>query len=117
MKWLGATATAALLFGAAGIALDVTWLPRQASVAAPALVPPARVEPIVHAPRGCAHCGWIESKREIAPSVAERHSPRIYEYTLRMNDGSSSVFREAMPVSWRIGERLSVIDGQEPALD
>jgi hypothetical protein len=31
-----------------------------------------------------------------------------------MRDGSSHVFREEMPVSWRLGERLIFIEGSEP---
>jgi hypothetical protein len=62
-------------------------------------------------PRRCAHCGWIESKREIQPGVAERHGVRVYEYTVRMADGSSSVFQEKLPSSWRLGERLIVLAG------
>jgi hypothetical protein len=30
---------------------------------------------------------------------------------VRMTDGSSSVFRQQLPASWRLGERLSVIAG------
>jgi hypothetical protein len=33
-----------------------------------------------------------------------------------MRDGSSSVFRETLPTSWRLGERLTVIDGKDPSL-
>ena len=55
-------------------------------------------EPAVQA-RRCPHCGWIESKREI---------PAGYEYTVRMSDGSSSVFQQALPTSWRLRERLTV---------
>jgi hypothetical protein len=65
----------------------------------------------------CPHCGWIESKRQIASSVAEPHSLGIYEYTLRMTDGSSRVFRETLPATWRAGERLTLIDCQDLALD
>jgi len=56
--------------------------------------------------RHCSHCGRIESKRELAPQV--------YEYTLRMPDGSTSVFRETLPATWRVGERVSVIEGSDP---
>jgi hypothetical protein len=35
----------------------------------------------------------------------------VYEYTLRKADGSSRVFREELPVSWRLGERLISIGG------
>ena len=62
--------------------------------------------------RRCAHCGWIESKWEIQPGVANPPSPAVYEYTVRMRDGSSSVFRETLPVSWRLGERLVLIAGR-----
>lgn len=71
---------------------------------------PAQVEVTAHAVR-CPHCGWIESKREIRPSVAEPHALQVYAYTLRMADGSSSEFQETLPASWRLGERLMVIDG------
>jgi hypothetical protein len=69
--------------------------------------------PTVHA-RRCPHCGWIESKREIPPGKADPHAPRSYEYTVRMTDGSSSMFQQALPASWRLGERLTVIGGAGP---
>jgi hypothetical protein len=48
--------------------------------------------------RRCAACGRIESLRE-------------GEFTVRMADGSSRVFREDAAVGWRVGERLIYIDG------
>lgn len=78
---------------------------------------PALAEAKLPAGRHCVHCGWIESKREIVPSLADPHAPRVYEYTLRMRDGSSSVFQETLPATWRLGERLTVIDGARPPLD
>ena len=74
---------------------------------------PAPGEPKVHA-RRCPHCGWIESKREILPGVTDSHAARSYEYTVRMTDGSSSMFQQALPASWRLGERLTVIGGAGP---
>lgn len=59
--------------------------------------------------RGCPHCGWIESKREILPDVSSAPGARSYEYTVRMQNGSSTVFQQALPASWRLGERLTVI--------
>lgn len=59
--------------------------------------------------RHCVHCGRIEAKREIAL--------RVYEYTLRMADGSSSVFQETLPATWRVGERVGVIEGWGPTLN
>lgn len=70
-------------------------------------------EPVVQA-RRCPHCGWIESKREILPEVADPLVARIYEYTLRRANGSLSVFRETLPATWRLGERVVVIDGTDP---
>jgi hypothetical protein len=58
--------------------------------------------------------GWIESKREITPLGADARAPASYEYTVRMGDGSSHVFREEMPASWRLGERLIYITGSDP---
>jgi hypothetical protein len=65
----------------------------------------------VHAVQRCPQCGWIESKREMVSSATDPRSPGIYEYTLRMGDGSSRVFQETLPTSWRLGERMTVIDG------
>ena len=54
----------------------------------------------------CPTCGWIEGKREITPGT--------FEYTLHMNDGSVSLFRETLPTKWHLGERLVVIEGISP---
>ena len=70
-------------------------------------------EPVVQA-RRCPHCGWIESKREILPRAADPHALRSYEYIVRMTDGSSSVFQQALPASWRVGERLTIISAARP---
>jgi len=104
-----------VILSAAGIALDVAWLPRWTGPAMQA--PAAHGELVVRGAQRCPHCGRIESKREIVPKLADPLSPKIYEYTLRMADGSSRVFQEALPVSWRVGERLTLIDGEDPAPD
>ena len=62
-----------------------------------------------HVPR-CPNCGWIEAKRELAPLDGEPQALRIYEYTLRMQDGSMRVFQETLPASWRLGERVMLIE-------
>jgi hypothetical protein len=108
---LCAAAAVVAVFGAAGTALDVAWVPGWTSVAEPAIASPAEVESVIVAAPRCPQCGWIESKRLIVSSAADPHSLEIYEYTLRMADGSSGVFQEALPASWRVGERLTVIDG------
>jgi len=78
---------------------------------AAALLAPAEVP--VREARRCPHCGWIESKREILPEVADPLVARIYEYTLRRADGSLNIFRETLPVTWRLGERVVVIEGAQ----
>jgi hypothetical protein len=95
-------AVALVLFGAACIALGEP----ATDTAAVALAVPA-----LPAPRRCPYCGWIDSKRQLAPLSGDPHALRSYEYTVRMGDGSSRVFREQLPVSWRLGERLVFIDG------
>ena len=62
-------------------------------------------------PLSCAHCGWIESKQEIEADVAHPHAPAIYEYTVRMANGSFRVFRQEGSVRWRVGERLILLAG------
>jgi hypothetical protein len=78
-----------------------------------AVAQPAPADPAVRAVQRCPHCGWIESKRKVEPVSAEAHRFLIYEYIVRMGDGSSRIFREELPVSWRVGERLLVIDGTD----
>lgn len=64
-------------------------------------------------PRHCARCGRIEAKRELAPLTADPQALKVYEYTLRMPDGSTSVFQETLPTSWRVGERLMLIEASD----
>ena len=58
----------------------------------------------------CPNCGWIEAKRELAPFAGDPQPLKSYEYTLRMPDGSMSVFQETLPTSWRVGERIMLIE-------
>jgi hypothetical protein len=57
----------------------------------------------------CHSCGWIEDKREIVLETQDASAPKTYEYTLRMADGSVSLFRETMPTKWHLGERMTLI--------
>ena len=52
----------------------------------------------------------------LLPLVADPRARKVFEYTARMADGSSRVFRETLPTSWRVGERLTVIDGSAAPL-
>ena len=99
---LFAVAVVVLLFTAAGFALRVNWLPGPAGSDAEEDELALPIAP----GRRCAYCGWIESKREMLSGVAG-----VYEYTARMSEGSSRVFQEPVAATWRLGERLMVIDG------
>ena len=100
-----------LLFVIAGISLGVTWVPGWTGIDAEAVALPAQAEAPVRAARRCPHCGWIESKREILRGVEDSQAFPVYEYTARRSDGSSGVFQQALPVRWRLGEQLILIDG------
>src|SRR5881394_2673927 len=101
---LGAAAAAVVLFGALAQVLE--------PVAAPALPPLLLAGPHTH---GCESCGWIEAKRELAPLfAADPQALRVYEYTLRMQDGSMSMFQETLPTSWRLGEGVVLIEDMRP---
>jgi hypothetical protein len=93
----------AVFLGAAGAAAYFL------SVPAPSSVEPQQISAGPSA--RCAGCGWIESKSRLAPASAEPNALPSYRYTVRMRDGSTRVFDEQLPASWRIGERLIQIDG------
>ena len=96
---LAATAAGVVLFGAVAHLLE----PIEAAAPPPVLLGGPHV--------GCETCGWIEAKRELVPLfAADPQALRVYEYTLRMQDGSTSVFRETLPTSWRLGERVILIE-------
>jgi hypothetical protein len=65
------------------------------------------------APAGAAAMG---REPRAAAAVQVQFSPdgpqasKIYEYTLRMQDGSIRVFQETLPTSWRLGERMMLIE-------
>jgi len=122
--WIGASV--ALAFAAASTAAIVGWAPAAAEptieVHAPELTPGAE-------PR-CAECGVIVSKREIDNASGEASprssaepprnsslssSPR-YEFTVRMADGSKRVFDAVQPANWRVGERVTLIGGDDPPI-
>jgi hypothetical protein len=101
---LGTSVAGVLLFGALGYLLE----PPAAAVA-----PTPFFLSGTHLLR-CPSCGWIEAKRELAPLIANPRTLKIYEYTLRMPDGSMGVFQETLPTSWRLGERVMLIESNGP---
>jgi len=102
------------LIGAASMALGVTRVTDWDGSDAQAVATDALLAPAANAARRCAHCGWIEAKREILPDVADPRAPRMVEYTVRRSDGSSGAFRQPLPGSWRVGQILVLIESAEP---
>ena len=78
-----------------------------------ALVPASRRR------RACHECGTIQSMRQIeryGDVAGDAGSDRAlaekdYEITVRFRDGSTTIFNEATPRSWRSGSRVIVIAG------
>ncbi|NJD36591.1 MAG: hypothetical protein FIA96_17500 [Betaproteobacteria bacterium] len=76
--------------------------------------PGADAEP----PGKCPQCGVVAALREIVPADTDGagarpgsvQKTRQQEVTVRMRDGSHRVFREASPSTWRVGERMIIID-------
>lgn len=86
----------------------------------------------VRTKRRCAECGVVASMREIDMSdenvglrarggvkegvrnETRAKSAKRYEITIRLGDGSHRVIADANPAAWRLGERVSVIDGANP---
>lgn len=68
----------------------------------------------------CPQCGVVAAMREIVPADTDaagaqpgsvhKQLTRQQEVTVRMRDGSHRVFREAGPSTWRVGERMIIID-------
>lgn len=122
---------AVIVFGAAGSAAIMRWLP----VATAQLVgdtvqtAPERADGQVRAKSRCPGCGVIVSMREIgsqdkdsAPEAAggvmygsrdemQINPDKSYEIVVRMADQSRRVITHASPASWRPGERVVVIGG------
>ena len=126
------TGIAIVLFSTAGIARIMGWGANSTDASGDGLAPdqmPA-VETMSEARvfARCAECGVIVSMRKI-----ERHkedpgpgadgdrdesrlkASRNYEFTVRMDDGSSRVIEAANAAAWRKGERLIVIAGAIPS--
>ena len=93
--------------------IGVAWDPQPMRAVPEATAVPAPVEFTQRSVRRCPHCGSIESKRELPRLTSDARALLSYEYRVRMGDGSSHLFREEMPVSWRLGERLIFIEGAQ----
>lgn len=112
MRRLSLAALIALLVAglpaAAAVALYRAWMTGNNGIAEE---PPPPMERTAGLAGRCPHCGRIERARKLRPEAMDPLSPPGYEYTVRMADGSSRVFREQSPGRWRVGARLIYIDG------
>jgi hypothetical protein len=125
--WIANVATT--LLSAAGIAAYMAWLPtaignpadgatlteRSPMSAQPAAaggdIASASVSSHTPTRTTCAGCGVVELVREIDTRGDHAvESTRSYELTIRFQDGSTRVFNEATPRTWRPGARVMVID-------
>lgn len=127
-----------ILFGAAGFARIVGWMPNVSASFAQALasdrLPSVRAEPtaaIAHttaagarANARCAECGVIESTQEmqgddadIGPAARSSESgirsTGSRRITIRMSDGSTRVIDDPNAARWRPRERVIVIGGMD----
>jgi len=126
------TGIAIVLFSTAGIARIMGWgaNPTDASGdgLAPDQMPAVETMSETRVFARCAECGVIVSMRKIerhkedpGPGAAgDRDESRLkasrnYEFTVRMDDGSSRVIEAAYAAAWRRGERLIVIAGAIPS--
>ena len=131
------TGIAIVLFSTAGIARIMGWGANSTDASGDGLAPdqmPA-VETMSEARvfARCAECGVIVSMRKIerhkeepdpgaagSGAAGNRDESRLkasrnYEFTVRMDDGSSRVIEAANAAAWRRGERLIVIAGAIPS--
>jgi hypothetical protein len=108
---LCAAAAVIALGGTTALGLGVVKLADLGLSPAIAAAPPAIVELGGRARPRCVHCGWIESRHEVLPGIGDAPGASVHEYTLRMDDGTSTIFREPQNSGWRVGERLQMIDG------
>ncbi len=129
------TGIAVILFSAAGTAAITGWgstsTGGSSEILAPDDLPATPAEPVVGRIRArtkCAECGVIASIREITardgddslgaingsvagnPDGIPMKSARYYEFTVRMTDRSIRLINDENPASWRLGERVMVID-------
>ena len=126
------TGIAIVLFSTAGIARIMGWGANPTDAPgdglAPDQMPAVETMSAARVFARCAECGVIVSMRKI-----ERHkedpgpgadgdrdesrlkASRNYEFTVRMDDGSSRVIEAAYAAAWRRGERLIVIAGAIPS--
>lgn len=74
---------------------------------------PAAAAGKARARKRCAACGVVESIRRIDPVEA---LPATYEFTVRLRDGSMRLSSDTSRAKWRVGDRIMLIGGLDPAV-
>jgi hypothetical protein len=146
VQWLVTSSLAGLLLASMAIAVAMTFT-SSADAAAdlgfseeppPLLNSPAKAAPQARGRAKCAECGVIGATRQIGQPGEPRRdavdqvaaggpkqgggkeltaASKIYEVTVRMQDGSSRTFMEANPAHWREGERVIFFEGPIALID
>lgn len=138
-------AVAVSLLAVSGLAAVLAWMPGSSAaallprdkLAPPSARPAGEAAQTSLLPTGagrqlkvkCPECGVIAALREIEQAGApagmtrsnrtgnQEKASRRYEVTVRMKDGSSRVFMDAVSAKWRPGERVILIEGANQAND
>lgn len=108
---------------ASGLAIASLAIPGQAPAEALDAAPLSAVIARPTSAYRCSQCGVIESTREIGVGNGTSGSDpraragatafRNYEITIRRQDGTMSVIRDAKSAKWRHGELVTIIAGAD----
>jgi ribosomal protein S27AE len=124
-----------IILASSGIAAVMAWAPasidRFSDVSSPETIS-SRHREGARRKLNCGECGVVESMREISlprqsttssalaqlpvtyPREKPQRTPKRYEVTVRMTDGTSRVFIDPHPERWHSGSRVVIIDGERP---
>jgi hypothetical protein len=59
----------------------------------------------------CDECGVVQSMRTVEPT---KNSAAVYEYTVRLADGSIHVLADSYAANRRVGERIILVGAGKP---
>ena len=115
-------ATSGIVAVVRAIPASYASIPDESAPSQNAAVPSGLEDAYVNGPRSrawCPECGFVESIRHIespggasgSAIVASAGTGKDYQITVRFRDGSTTVFNEATPRTWRLGSRVIVIGG------
>lgn len=99
----------ATVVAAVSVLVFVLWPEGVTIVVAPAGIPVVAPGTRPRAADDCDSCGSVESIRHTDPATGLP----IYEFTVRMRDGSARESSESKPGRWRAGEQVLLIGGEK----